>query len=185
MATFTKEAIKSAFLELLKHKSVNKITVKDIVTECGVNRNTFYYHYDGIPELVEDIVSDIVGSVVRDYASVKSLEECVEIIASIAIEHKRELMNIYNSTNRSIYEIYLMRLCEEAVELYSKTVFSGVTVSDEDREILVRFYKCECFGQVIEWMNSSMSYNIIEQFGRLCKIREGFAEELVRRCRID
>ena len=45
MANFTKKAIKDTFISLLKTKPFNQITVKDIVDECGVNRNTFYYHY--------------------------------------------------------------------------------------------------------------------------------------------
>lgn len=185
MANFTEEAIKSTFLELLQHKSVSKITVREIVDACGINRNTFYYHYDSIPDLVEEIVSDITDSLVRENASVKTLEECIEIGANVALEYKRVLLNIYNSSNRSVYEIHLMRLCQNVVELYIDSVFGDTVVSDEDREILIRFYKCECFGQVIEWMNNNMSYNIVEQFSRLCKIREGFAEEVVRRCRLN
>lgn len=185
MATFTKEAIKKSFIELMKHKSVSKITVRDIVEHCGVNRNTFYYHYGSIPELVEDIISDIINSVVIKNAGVKSLEECLDMGAEIALKHKRGLLNIYNSANRNVYEIYLMRLCQELVEEYMSIAFAGTEVSPEDREILVRFYKCECFGQIIDWMNSSMSYNITEQFGRLCSLREGFADEIIKRCKLN
>ena len=44
MSGFTKEIIARTFTELLEEKSMAKITVKDIVERCGVNRNTFYYH---------------------------------------------------------------------------------------------------------------------------------------------
>ena len=39
----TKDAIAAAFFELLTERSLSKITVKDIVDRCGINRNTFYY----------------------------------------------------------------------------------------------------------------------------------------------
>ena len=45
MSGFTKEIIARTFTELLEEKSMAKITVKDIVERCGVNRNTFYYHF--------------------------------------------------------------------------------------------------------------------------------------------
>lgn len=184
MSNFTEEAIKQAFLALLEQKSVSKITVKDIVESCGVNRNTFYYHFSSIPDLVEELVSDFTREIIKENAPVKSLEECIEIGAKMALEHKRVLLNIYNSSNRSVYEIHLMKACEQVVEQYIETVFGDTGVNAQDREILVRFYKCQCFGQVIDWMNSNMSYNIVEQFGRLCQLREGFAEELVDRCRL-
>ena len=49
MPTFTKAAIKATFISLLNKKPLNKITVKEIVEECGINRNSFYYHFDDIP----------------------------------------------------------------------------------------------------------------------------------------
>ena len=55
MPTFTKNAIRETFIELLKKKFIDKITVKDIVEECGINRNTFYYYYADIYELMEDV----------------------------------------------------------------------------------------------------------------------------------
>ena len=48
MSQFTKKAIVETFLELLKEHSLDKITVKDIVEKCGINRNTFYYYYQDI-----------------------------------------------------------------------------------------------------------------------------------------
>ena len=43
MASFTKDAIKESLLQLLEEKPYSKITVKDIVDRCGINRNSFYY----------------------------------------------------------------------------------------------------------------------------------------------
>ena len=40
MAQFTKKAIVEAFLKLLNEKPLDKITVKEIVDNCGINPNT-------------------------------------------------------------------------------------------------------------------------------------------------
>ena len=45
MSKFTQQAIIDTFLKMLACKSLDKITVKEIVNECGINRNTFYYYY--------------------------------------------------------------------------------------------------------------------------------------------
>ena len=45
MANFTRKAIKEAFLKLLNQRPLSQITVKDIVEDCGINRNSFYYHF--------------------------------------------------------------------------------------------------------------------------------------------
>ena len=54
MTQFTKAAIKASFIKLLNKKSLAKITVKEIVEDCKINRNSFYYHFS-------DILSLLVG----------------------------------------------------------------------------------------------------------------------------
>ena len=48
----TELAIITAFWQLLEEKPYNKITVKNIVERCDINRNTFYYHFQDIPDLL-------------------------------------------------------------------------------------------------------------------------------------
>ena len=181
----TKAAIKKSFLELLNEKPISQISVRDIAEGCGFNRNTIYYHYDDIPCLVEDIVIETADRIISEYTDFSSLDACLEAAVKFALEHKRGVLNIYNSSNRSVYELYLMKVCGTVVEKYIETVFGDVKTDPESREILVRFYKCECFGQVIDWLNCAMNYNICEQFSKLCKLREGFSEILVERCRVE
>lgn len=53
MPAQTRKAIQDAFLKLAAQKPVDKITVKDIVEECQINRNSFYYHFEDMPNLIE------------------------------------------------------------------------------------------------------------------------------------
>lgn len=55
MAQFTKKAIAETFVALLNEKPFDKITVTDIVNECDINRNTFYYHYQDLFALVDEM----------------------------------------------------------------------------------------------------------------------------------
>ncbi len=58
MANFTKKAIRESFLKLLTQRPLSQITVKDIVADCGINRNTFYYYFEDISNLIENIVEE-------------------------------------------------------------------------------------------------------------------------------
>ena len=53
MPNFTKRAIKEAFLKLLSERPLTQISVLEIVEECGIYRNSFYYHFQDIPALAE------------------------------------------------------------------------------------------------------------------------------------
>lgn len=69
MANFTRRAIKEAFIKLLEQRLLNAMTVKDIIEECGINRNSFYYHYQDLPALIEEIIKEEAESIIRAYPS--------------------------------------------------------------------------------------------------------------------
>lgn len=48
----TKKAIASGIKELTQKKSFNKISIRDITDQCGLNRQTFYYHFQDKYELI-------------------------------------------------------------------------------------------------------------------------------------
>ena len=48
-----KEIITEAARKLVLEKKVKKLTVKDIVEECQITRQAFYYHFEGIPDLIQ------------------------------------------------------------------------------------------------------------------------------------
>ena len=53
MPVNVKPMIAEAFLKLSKEKNIDKITVKDIVDTCGISRQSFYYHFQDILEVIE------------------------------------------------------------------------------------------------------------------------------------
>ena len=66
MSSFTKKAILESFLHLVGKKNFDKITVRDIVDDCGVNRNTFYYYFQDIYAVVEEIAGSVLHCVPCD-----------------------------------------------------------------------------------------------------------------------
>lgn len=73
MSVFTKREIKNTFLEMLEERPLNQITVKELTQQCGINRNSFYYHYQDIPALIEEIVTENADEIIREYSSIDSM----------------------------------------------------------------------------------------------------------------
>ena len=97
MANLTKEAIKKSLIKLLNERPINKITVKDIVEDCGINRNSFYYHFDDIPSLVEEMINREADRIIAEHSRIESIEECLEVAVSFALENK----NLFKTINKS------------------------------------------------------------------------------------
>ena len=60
MSEITKKALAETLKKLLSKNKLNKITIKEITEDCGVNRQTFYYHFKDIYDLLEWIYKNEV-----------------------------------------------------------------------------------------------------------------------------
>ena len=103
MSKLTEQAIKASLLKLLAERPLSRITVKDIVEDCGINRNSFYYHFADIPTLLEQIITDQAEKIIADHPTVETLEQCMEVAISFALDYKKAALHIYNSANRDFY----------------------------------------------------------------------------------
>ena len=65
MSPYTKQAIKNSFLKLLNERPLSQVTVKAIVEDCGINRNSFYYHFQDIPSLIEEIIREAADNLIQ------------------------------------------------------------------------------------------------------------------------
>ena len=94
MANFTKQAIETAFLQLLNEKPLNKISVRDIVEKCGINRNSFYYHFQDIPSLIAEIITSYTDQLIEEYPTISTLDECCEMAFRYALQNRSAVMSI-------------------------------------------------------------------------------------------
>lgn len=181
MASFTRKAIEEAFLKLLDARPLNQITVKDIVEECGVNRNTFYYHFQDIPTLIKDIFTERAEALLKQRPDYASLEDALDEAVQMVIKNKRIVYHLYRSADRALVEMYLMHTCEQVILSYIHDNRGDLPVSPADKTIIVRYYKCQCFGMIIDWLNSDMRFDIAAEAHRMYELRKGMLEEIVRR----
>jgi len=176
-----RDRIKTSFLRLLEERPLRDITVTDIVRDCGVNRNSFYYHFKDIPALLEEIITDYADRIIASQDPALSVADCLDTAARFAAAHRQVVLHINQSAHRDLFELCLMDICRRVVENYAAAAIGSLPIKAEDREILIRFYQCECFGQIMEWLNSGMRYDLGGQFRRLCQLAEGTTERMIRR----
>ena len=178
----TKQAIQDSVMKLLKEKTVDKITVRDIIEDCGINRNTFYDHYQDIPALLEEIFRCEADKTLKTYQAVDSLESCIEITVTFARQHRKIIQNLYSTSHREVYEQCLWHICEYTVTSFIQAAFSDETsVSAEDKALLIHYYKCVVFGQVMDWLNHSMQTDVHASFRRLCELQGIVAEKVLKK----
>ena len=181
MANFTARAIKASFIKLLNERPLSKISVRDIVEDCGINRNSFYYHFQDIPALIEEIITEQTETIIREHPTIDTLEECFSAACSRTMENKRAIYHIYHSVKRDLFEKELFRICEYAVNTYVNTAFREEQMPESDRKILARFIKSELFGLISEGQEEGMQQDAVSDLLRITELCRGMAAQLIRR----
>lgn len=162
MSSFTREIIIKTLFELLNEKPLAKITVKDIVERCGVNRNTFYYHFRDISDVVESALKREVDKAFERPVEVDSVLECLDVLVKLIGENRKAMLHIYCSIQRENFTDALDKMCEYIVNQYAKHNFDKEILEKEEVKVLMHFYKCVMTGVVLDWMNHRMSYDLTE-----------------------
>ena len=173
MPPFAKREIKNSFIKLLTERPISQITVKDIVEDCGVNRNSFYYHFQDIPSLLEEIIVEMTAKVIENLPQESTFEEKVTAALQEINLNKRMIYHIYGSSNREFDEKQLMKICEHVTRTYIRSREYSERVDSKDLEFVISYLKCELFGQLIDWLNHDMSYDIVEHSRILCRMFAG------------
>ena len=182
MADFTKKAIRDSFVKLLEERPLKQISVRDIVESCGINRNTFYYHYQDIPQLLEAIVSEEAEQLVTAHPEFDSMESCLSTIIDFAMENKTLVMHIYKSVNRDVFEKYLWWVSKCVMTRYLDGLIQGRKISDLDRAMITSYVESVSFGLVLGWLEDGMSSEIRAFTHRMCQLKLGSLDSLVEQC---
>lgn len=152
----TKKMISDTFVELLEKKPFDKITIKDIVETCGINRNTFYYYYSDIYDLLEEIFKREMTDIIKTHQGGGSWLAAFMKVAEVAYSHKKIINNICSSRSYDYFENYMYKSCKYIVVDFVQAMASGMNVPDEDIEFIASFYEYALFGMISEWFRTGM-----------------------------
>ena len=179
MAQFTKKAIIETFVKLLNDTPLDKITVKDIVNECGINRNTFYYYYQDIYALLEDIFSIEIDKIVKETKSFYSWLDGCQMALQFALGNKRAVYHIYNSSAREQVERYVYAVLEHFMKEYVQFERKYLKVCDTDLEIITDFYIFALEGLIFDWIGKGMKEDAAQKLERLAVIFDGSVRNVI------
>lgn len=155
---------------MLDKKPLTQITVKDIVEECGINRNSFYYHFQDIPSLIDELLTEETERLIVDYSPAEPIEICLINAMCTADKNRNAILHVYRYIDRSIFEEYLWRICDRIVAAFTKNELQKYDGNEKELEIFKHLFRCECFGFLVEWLNGTISGSCEDEITRFCMI---------------
>ena len=161
----TKRAIRNAFAELLSHKELSEITVKEIADAAYINRKTFYSYYKDVYQIVDEIENEIV----------QTFEDLLK-----RIDFRTDIKNPYHIFQSLTAVIngdldfygYLMRMDSRsglAVKIIATlkdrigaSVSSQIKVASQTLDVMLEYAVSGMFAVYQSWFNSDRKRSLEE-----------------------
>ena len=152
----TKKILTQALTELLQHKQVNGITVRELTDLADMNRGTFYLYYKDIYDMLEKIQDEMFEKLNAIFA-VREGEEVTEQTKPILldlfrfIEENQEMCRVLLSPNGDMGFLHRLNevLREKCLHLY---VDSQPVSNEEDFDYRYTFVVYGCAGIIRAWV---------------------------------
>ena len=156
MSNTTKRALEDSLKKLLLSKPLDKITINDLTTDCGISRMTFYYHFQDIYDLAEWACVEDGKRALQDKRTYDTWQE--------GLEH---------SVSKEKIENYLYKLTYELIIGVVEEKSKGTGLSEENKSFIADFHKYGFVGLMLDWIKQGMKEDYHEIVERMSVMLHG------------
>lgn len=170
-------------MRLAEKKPINKITVREIVAECEMTRNTFYYHFHDIYDVFKCYVDDKTEELTKK--ADQNAESGMFAFMELCAQHKKVFLNLYKSVGHETFSKFAMEKLKQFIIMSIDKEHDTTKISPLDLEIICVFYEEAMLGILLRWLhdrNFDDPDDMMSYLGRIRVLFEGQLEQLITKC---
>ncbi len=182
MNQFSKQAMGNALKRLLEKRPLDHITVQNVADEAQVSRNTFYYHFHDIYDLVEWLLVEECRTFVTDQSTKEFWVRDIAAALDYAPENRVWLKNIIQSVEWPQLERLLNRILAPRVAAAFDQALAGRTVCVEDRQFVLDILTYGTTGLFLSWAEAGMPHDVAFLQDKLIRFFGDSVQYMADRC---
>lgn len=153
-----KFAIVSSFKELLNKHPMDKVTVKEICEQCNVNRQTFYYYFTDIMDILKFIIFEELSADIAQNRTFETWEGGFLATMNYLKKNSKMIFHIYHSSYWNEVNLFFINfsndLLNNVVEECADKI--GMKLLSKDETFIVNFYRHVFYGIMSDWVSEGM-----------------------------
>lgn len=173
MSNITKHALAESLKKLLLKKPLNKITINDLTTDCGISRMAFYYHFKDIYDLVEWACLEESRKALQGKKTYDTWQEGLLQIFEAVYENKPFIINAYNAISREQIENFLFQLTHDLIMGVVEEQARSTSLTQEQKSFIADFYKYSFVGIMLDWICQGMKSDYASICQNMCTTLHG------------
>ncbi|MCI1268725.1 MAG: TetR family transcriptional regulator C-terminal domain-containing protein [Ruminococcus sp.] len=155
----TRAQLQNGLAKLMKTKSINEITVKELVDEVDINRSTFYLHYTDIYNLLEDIENRLMDEILRVIDSHKNVTDggLLSIFTDIftIIDANRDICSALIGEKGDM--AFVQRMEDIIASHGVHDLMNQFMLPERPIHYMISFSMSGCIGMLKEWLSTENS----------------------------
>ena len=140
----------------MEKKSLDKISVKDIIEIAQINRNTFYYHFEDLYALLDTVFHEEAVKFREESKGDCSFYEEYCRAAGLFCRNRLAIIHVYNSKSREILHRYMKEAADHFVGRFVKEAAEGTGLSKQGLYYITNFYSYAIVGNTMQWVEKGM-----------------------------
>ncbi len=157
----TKQLIAASLKKFMIKKPLSKITVSEIVSDCNINRKTFYYHFNDIYDLLKWMLEEEAVEIVKQFDLLIDYKEAIIFVMNYVKENKHLLSCAYDSMGRNEMKRFFYA---DFIGITGKIIQNvqqqlNVKVDEEFIEFLTHFYTEAIAGLLIDEFSNKQTHD--------------------------
>jgi len=169
----TKKALALSIKKLMKTIPLDKISIHEIVDNCGINRQTFYYHFKDKFDLVNWIYYTEAIESIADCRNYAHWTDGMYKTLVYFMENKSFYINALNTSGQNTFYGYLFKETYELIMGVVNDISLNLQVSSADKDFIAEFYTHAFVGLTLQWIKNSMKDSPEIMVGKLNAVVEG------------
>ncbi len=157
----TKNLIANSLKNFMKVKPLSKITVKDVITDCGLNRKTFYYHFENIYDLLEWILREEAIRVVKQFDLLVDYEDAIIFVMDYVEKNKHILNCAFDTMGREEMKRFFYNdfvdIIRSIIDSIETTL--GLNVKKDYKDFVCDMYTEALAGMLINLFRNNQNQN--------------------------
>ena len=149
----TKRTLAASLKKFMNIKPLSKITITEIISDCGVNRKTFYYHFEDIYALLKWILEEEAIEVVKQFDLLVDYEEAIIFVMNYVDANKHILNCAYDTMGREEMKRFFyndfINIIYSFVDSLENNI--GIRVTKDYKDFICDLYTEALAGLLINW----------------------------------
>ncbi|MCM1135800.1 MAG: TetR/AcrR family transcriptional regulator [Clostridium sp.] len=149
----TKHALAASLKTFMARKSLSKITISELCADCGVNRKTFYYHFEDIYALLRWMLEQETLDIVKKYNIPADHEKVLSFVIDYVDANSHILNCVYEAIGREGMKRFFFSDLEQSIGVIIENLEKEMNkkLDTRYRNFLCNFYANALSGLLLDW----------------------------------